>query len=75
MTRIFRNGLPSPKKRMRATMGSIVSCSLCGNVSDKAKKDIFGCLLVGFDMLMSSSYVSLSPGSLVVISLVKIQRS
>jgi hypothetical protein len=37
--------------------GSIVSHSLCENVSDKAKKDVFGCLLVGFDMLMSSSYV------------------
>ena len=36
---------------------SIVSYSLCENVSGRAKKDVFGCLLVGFDALMANSDV------------------
>ena len=36
---------------------SIVSYPLCEDVNDSAKKDVFGCLLVGFDALVLSSDV------------------
>jgi hypothetical protein len=47
----------SGKEEDASCNDSIVSYSLCENVGDKAKKDVFGCLLVGFDMLMLSSDV------------------
>jgi len=57
MTWIFGGGLPVPAKEDASCHGNIVSYSHCENVSDKAKRDVFGCLLVGFDVLMSNSDV------------------